>query len=57
MDIFTPIEGNILYEQFLDRLRKAQIPFPVAQIENIMKYLVRSIFVFFSFKILNFSFQ
>jgi hypothetical protein len=53
MDIFPPIEGNIpsiTYDQFLDRLRIARIPFPVAQIENIMKYLVRSIFVSFYLK-------
>ena len=31
---------EITYDQFLQGLRRAKIPFPVAQIQNIMKYLV-----------------
>ncbi|CAF1323806.1 unnamed protein product [Rotaria sp. Silwood1] len=46
-NIFKPDEENIMsnssitYDEFCDGLRKAKIPFPVAQIENIMKYLGR----------------
>lgn len=50
IDIFIPNEENITsitYDQFRDGLRKAQIPFPITQIENIMKYLVSSIFSFY----------
>jgi hypothetical protein len=43
--------STITYNQFLDGLKKAKIPFPVAQIENIMKYLV-SFFPLFAFKTL-----
>ena len=32
--------ATITYNQFLEGLKKAKIPFPVAQIENIIKYLV-----------------
>lgn len=35
--------STITYAQFLEGLRKAKIPFPVALIDDIMKYLVRSI--------------
>ncbi|CAF3366478.1 unnamed protein product [Rotaria sp. Silwood1] len=46
-DIFNPNEGTrittsiITYEQFLNGLRKAKIPFPIAHIDDIMKYLGR----------------
>jgi len=39
----------ITYNEFLDGLRKAKISFPIAQIENIMKYLVRISKYFFHF--------
>ncbi len=45
-DIFCPGEDPtstitmITYEQFLDGIRKAKIPFPGALINDIMKYLV-----------------
>lgn len=45
-DMFNPhpdLTGSITtvtYEQFLDGLRKAKIPFPMAFINDIMKYLV-----------------
>lgn len=45
-DIFNPNEGirstisTVTYEQFRDGLRRAKIPFPVAHIDDIMKYLV-----------------
>ncbi|CAF1418044.1 unnamed protein product [Adineta steineri] len=44
-DIFSPSEDmtttatSITYEQFLDGLRKAKIPFPIALINDIIKYL------------------
>ncbi|CAF1139228.1 unnamed protein product [Adineta steineri] len=41
-DLFIPYEENrvsVTYDQFLFSLRKAKIPFPIAQIENIMNYL------------------
>lgn len=37
------ITGNVsmvTYAQFLDGLRKAKIPFPIALMDDIMKYLV-----------------
>jgi hypothetical protein len=46
LDIFNPTDGTniptsmITYEQFLDGLRKAKIPFPIAVINDIMKYIV-----------------
>jgi len=46
-DMFNPNEGYsmtismVTYEQFLDGLRKAKIPFPTALINDIMKYFVR----------------
>ncbi|CAF0979777.1 unnamed protein product [Rotaria sordida] len=46
-DIFSSNEGTrttisiITYEQFLNGLRKAKIPFPIARIDDIMKYLGR----------------
>jgi hypothetical protein len=52
-DIFNVNDENyistltISYEQFRDGLKKAKIPFPVAQIENIIKYLVSINFEFF----------
>ncbi len=45
-DMFKPndeITGNVsmvTYAQFLDGLRKAKIPFPIALMDDIMKYLV-----------------
>ncbi|CAF3294130.1 unnamed protein product [Rotaria sp. Silwood2] len=45
-NMFKPDEENVLsnssitYDEFRDGLRKAKIPFPVAQIENIINYLV-----------------
>jgi len=45
--MFNPNEGMsftiamVTYEQFLNGLRKAKIPFPIALINDIMKYLVR----------------
>ena len=38
----------VTYEQFLDGLRRAKIPFPIALIHDIMKYIV-SEFVWKSF--------
>ena len=32
----------VTYEQFLNGLRRAKIPFPIALIDDIMKYFVRS---------------
>jgi hypothetical protein len=48
-EIFNPNEGTsgitaVNYEQFLDGLRKAKIPFPIAHIDDIMKYLVSFFF-------------
>jgi hypothetical protein len=46
LDIFCPNEDlttkitMITYEQFLEGLRKAKIPFPATLINEIMKYLV-----------------
>jgi hypothetical protein len=37
---------TITYDQFRDGLRKAKIPFQIAQIENIIKYLVSINFEF-----------
>ena len=45
-DMFKPSDdltvsvSSVTYAQFLDGLRRAKIPFPVALINNIMKYLV-----------------
>jgi hypothetical protein len=33
--------STVTCEQFLDGLRKAKIPFPIALINDIMKYFVR----------------
>lgn len=35
---------TITYDEFRDALRQAKIPFPAAQIENIMKYFVSFVF-------------
>lgn len=35
--------SSITATQFREGLRKAKIPFPVAQIDNIVKYLVRTL--------------
>ena len=49
-DMFKPsdeIAGNVTvvtYVQFVDGLRRAKIPFPIALIEDIMKYIVGSFF-------------
>ena len=43
-DVFVPLKDEqtvITYDQFCESLRKARIPIPTTQIENIMKYLVR----------------
>jgi hypothetical protein len=52
IDLFTAVDdenrmsiSTITYEQFCDGLRKAKVPFPVAQIMNIMKYLVSFLFL------------
>ncbi len=37
----------ITYDQFQDGLKRAKITFPVAEIENIMKYLVSISFAFY----------
>jgi len=45
--VFNPNEGHsmtaamITYEQFLDGLRRAKIPFPTGLINDIMNYFVR----------------
>ena len=45
-DLFNPnsdscsIISMVTHEQFLDGLRKAKIPFPIALIDDIMKYFV-----------------
>ncbi len=43
-------------KQFQDGLKKAKIPFPIAQIDNIIKYLVRIWKYFFWLDILKISF-
>lgn len=43
-DLFVPSEDErivITYDEFCESLRKAKIPIPTTQIDNIMKYLVR----------------
>ncbi|CAF1351276.1 unnamed protein product, partial [Adineta ricciae] len=43
-DVFVPLKDEqtvITYDQFCESLRKARIPIPTTQIENIMKYLGR----------------
>ncbi len=48
-DVFGFNEDNytISYDQFQNGLRKAKIPFPVAQIENMINYIVSINFDFF----------
>lgn len=46
--MFNTNDGNtttiVTYEQFLDGLRRAKIPFPITMINDIMKHFVRLFF-------------